>query len=420
MKRVESRPVLFLLVLSLFAAESFADQLHYNNILIGDRAAGLGGAYSAISDDASGLYYNPAGIVFSNELQLSASANAMHSSTLTYKNVVGGFDWVRKSSSIVPNFFGMTTKLGKGYFGFSYAITDFQVEDQDSLFTDIPNVDSYIVNLINTDKVSKLGPSYAIQVNDQLNIGATLYLHNRDKDLVFNQFVRASGGVYESSNQFDETAEIGIEPILGFIWTPHKEWSIGATIRKVVIVSSTSRSQLFCASDLSSSTGQCAIVSASIRNPTVTTHTSKRELPLNLRVGVAYFPSPRFLVSADMSHFGSVSSDTFKAEAVVNFALGVEFYINPKWAIRGGYFTNQSNTPNIDPTLDPTLIIQDDHVDLSGISFSVTKFSKTSSITVGYSGSSGSGEAQVIAGSNAVQDLEQSVNTLYLSTSYSF
>ncbi|MFT5505218.1 MAG: long-subunit fatty acid transport protein [Gammaproteobacteria bacterium] len=416
MKPAMSRPVLFLLLCSLFVFESSADQLHYNNILIGNRAAGLGGAYSAISDDASGLYYNPAGIVFSNTLQLSASANAVHSSTLTYKNVLNGEDWTRETSSIVPNFFGMTSRLGKGYFGFSYAVTDFEVEDQDTRLTNVSGLSLFIINIKNTDKVTKLGPSYAIKINDQWNVGATLYMHDREKDLVQNQFIRLVGSnQYESSNLFFETVETGIEPILGFIWTPHKDWSIGGSLRQVTIVSSTTRVQNFCASDVSQSE-QCLPVAASVRDPTIESSTGKRKLPVNIRLGVAYFPSPQFLVSADISHFGSVRSDSFNAEEVLNFAVGLEYYINATWAIRGGYFTNLSNTPEIDSNS----INQTDHVDLTGISFSATKFSKTSSITVGYSGSSGSGEAQVIAGSNAIQDLDQSVNTLYLSTSYSF
>ena len=35
---------------------AWAGQYHYHDILIGDRAAGLGGAYTAISDDPSGMY----------------------------------------------------------------------------------------------------------------------------------------------------------------------------------------------------------------------------------------------------------------------------------------------------------------------------------------------------------------------------
>ena len=89
-----------------------ADDLHYNNVLIGDRASGLAGAYTAISDDASGLFYNPAGIVYTENLQLSASANALYSTETVYKDVLNGGDWKRKSDNIVPNYFGMTTKLG--------------------------------------------------------------------------------------------------------------------------------------------------------------------------------------------------------------------------------------------------------------------------------------------------------------------
>lgn len=39
---------------------------------VGARAAGLGGAYTAISDDAAGVFYNPAGITGIDSLQLSA------------------------------------------------------------------------------------------------------------------------------------------------------------------------------------------------------------------------------------------------------------------------------------------------------------------------------------------------------------
>ena len=139
--------LVLVLALALYTGNLLADEYHYNNIIIGDRAAGLAGAYTAISDDASGLFYNPAGIVFSEDLQLSASANAIHETELTYKSVLNGGDWKRKSSNVVPNFFGMTSKFGAGYLGFSYAVTDFEVEDQDSQFTNIPGFPLFIINL---------------------------------------------------------------------------------------------------------------------------------------------------------------------------------------------------------------------------------------------------------------------------------
>ena len=54
----------------------YADQYHYHNIILGDRAMGLGGAFVGVSDDASGVYYNPAGLGFALSNDISGSANA--------------------------------------------------------------------------------------------------------------------------------------------------------------------------------------------------------------------------------------------------------------------------------------------------------------------------------------------------------
>ncbi len=398
---------------------STADEFHYNNILIGDRASGLGGAYTAIADDASGLYYNPAGIVFTRDLQLSASANAMHNTRLVYKDVLRGGDWKRESSNLVPNYFGITDKIGDGYFGFSYAVTDFEVEDQDSRFTTIPGVPLYIININNNEKVTKLGPSYAVALSDRLNFGVTLYLHNRDVELINNQWIRLANNTFEWSNTYFEASETGLEPVFGFLWSPSDEWSFGLSIRKTFISSSRSRSQATCSSDVNNplvQPGQCIPVVGSPIDPTITRSSDKRDLPLNVRLGIAYFPTPRLLYSADISYFEETSSDTYNAEEVINLALGVEYYFSASWAMRAGYYSDNANTPSVSSSE----LNQLDHVDLNGVSLSLTRFSKTSSITLGLAYSRGDGKAQVISGSSQIQDLEHEIETLFLSTSYNF
>jgi len=404
------RSVLAALLLGFNAGNLLADELHYNNILIGDRASGLAGAYTAISDDASGLFYNPAGIVFSEDLQLSASANAYHATELVYKDVLNGGDWKRESDNIVPNYFGLTTKLGDGYFGFSYAVTDFEVEDQDSRFTSIPGVSLFIVNINNNDKVTKLGPSYAISLNDEWDFGVTLYWHERERDLTNNQFIRL-GNSFEWSNLYFETSEEGYEPVFGLMWSPNDSISFGLSMRKTYITSSKTRTQFTCSSNTT-----CPPVAGIPADPTVTSSNSKRDLPLNVRFGVAYFPTPRLLYTADVSYFEEVRSSSFDAEEVINYAFGIEYYLDAEWAIRGGIYTNESNTPEVSSSK----LNQSDHVDLTGISLSISRFSKTSSITIGFSAASGDGEAQVITGSSQIQDLESTIETLYLSTSYNF
>ena len=85
-------------------ATAMADDFHYTNLLIGDRASGMGGAYTAVSDDATGLYYNPAGIAYTMGRSFSASVNAYYNTEKKYKEVIGGNGWVRTSSSLLPNY----------------------------------------------------------------------------------------------------------------------------------------------------------------------------------------------------------------------------------------------------------------------------------------------------------------------------
>jgi len=414
--RIGAAPALLLVICH---GSLLADDLHYNNILIGDRASGLAGAYTAISDDASGLFYNPAGIVFTESLQLSASANALYSTELVYKDVLNGGDWKRKSDNIVPNYFGMTTKLGDGYLGFSYAVTDFDDEDQDSEFTTIPGVDLFVINVNNSDKVTKFGPSYALRLNDEWDFGVTLYWHERDKEIINNQFIRLPGGSYEWSNLYFETEESGYEPVIGLMWSPDDSLSFGLSVRQTFITSSSSRTQVTCSSDVNNpaiQTSQCINTSGTINNPTIITSSEKRDLPLNVRFGVAYFQTPRLLYSADISYFEEVRSSTYDAEEVINYAFGIEYYFTAAWAIRGGIYTNNANTPE----LSSDEVNQFDHVDLTGISLSISRFSATSSVTLGFAVASGEGEAQVVTGSSEIQDLDQTTETLYLSTAYNF
>ena len=66
---------LLMLLVAGHSTSVLADEYHYNNMLIGDRASGMGGAYTAVSDDATGMFYNPAAIVYVGDRNFSASVN---------------------------------------------------------------------------------------------------------------------------------------------------------------------------------------------------------------------------------------------------------------------------------------------------------------------------------------------------------
>lgn len=385
-----------------------ADSNHYNNMLIGDRASGMAGAYTSISDDPSGLYYNPAGIVYAGARNFSASVNAYHVSSTRYKNAIDGHEWERTASSLLPNFFGVIRPLGKGVVGFSYAVTDSIIEDQDSHFTGTSQGDFYI-NINHRDVTNKFGPSYAYAISDKLSIGATLYAHTRNYKLIANQLTQDTTlGTYSLVNGYQEAAEFGLEPVVGVMWSPADKVSLGLSVRKTTITSSSAGSQTITSTD-----------AATIATVDSASDDSKRELPTETRVGIAYFPSNRLLLSADFMHYGATqaSGDAYLAkQAVTNLALGMEYYPSSSWAIRAGLYTNRSNTPSLDAANTTT---QEDHIDMTGITLSLTRLTRTASITGGIGYSRGSGEWQNEA-AMPIKSVDADSLTAYLSSSYSY
>ncbi len=140
--------------------------------------------------------------------------------------------------------------------------------------------------------------------------------------------------------------------------------------------------------------------------------TEKDEFPLATSLGLAYFASPRLLISADTKYYEKVSDK----EAVNNLSLGTEYYFTDSFAVRAGFFTDNANTPS----LSSGLTDQQEHIDIYGASLSFTVFHKRSSITLGMSYALGQGKAQIAAGSTETQDAEIRNINFYLSSSYSF
>ncbi len=410
---------------------AFADEYHYNNIIIGDRASGIGGAYTAISDDASGCYYNPAGIVFAPGRSLSASANVYNYFRKAYKDVLGGKGWERVSSNLLPNYFGIIQPLGQGIIGFSYAVPDSRLENQKQTFYNFPGIDPttklpltitrYVINLNDTDYTYNFGPSYALKIRDNLSIGATLYLHYRGRELISNHFLTVDDGRYEWRNVYDSLTEWGLKPIIGMMWNPLDKVSMGLTVSQNYTFNTDRRIQIAYRG-----------LDYGAANPdyNVWESTDRRKLPIILTLGGAYFLSESLLFSADISYYtdssytvtykntatGAAASESIPQERTINIAIGTEYYLNDRIAMRGGFFTNMANTPKLSSGKTDQL----EHIDMYGITFSISQFTRSSSLSLGGSYSLGTGEAQPYAGSAAIKSAEMQNLTAFISASFSY
>lgn len=392
------------------AAVSWADEFHYNNILIGDRASGMGGAYTAVSDDAGGLYYNPAGIAYTTGKSISASVNAYSVANRTYKGVIGGQDWTRTSSTLLPNFFGIVQPVGKVKLGFSYAVPDSNQEDQDQMYTLTSAGATHVINFNNKNDTNLFGPSLAVQLSDNFSVGTTVYVHKRNTEAILNNSVLSTAGTtYQWVNQYTESDEWGVRPIVGVMWAPTEKVSIGLTAAKTFVLSSN------------------VLVQSTSSNNTVPfpdrkydKFYDKREYPYQFSAGIAVFPSSSLLISGDLS-YSTAYDYTFignlnKRDAVINGALGAEYYFNKSWALRAGLFTDFASTPKIENDTSN----QFEHVDLFGGSMTLSHFTRNTSISAGGSYKYGNGKAKIAGGANGIQDVTADNWTIFISSSYSY
>jgi long-chain fatty acid transport protein len=384
----------------------------------------MAGAYGAISDDTSGVFYNPAGTRFANGNSVSASGNSLRSETKTYQGALGSANYQRDSNTIQPNFFGVVQHMPFGTFGFSYVITDSTLQQQDQQFINpTPAVSQYTLNYNNEINTYNIGPSLAVDVNKDLKAGATLYYFYKKRKTINNQAqtLTSAGQPVQWDNIYFKDEENGFRPILGVIYAPEDaKYSVGLALSKIFIFSGSQYSQKICRHTVASSGDPCYVSSDSSHQPVqipIFNSGTAPEYPLEARLGVAFFPSNALLISADIDYFSAVGADAvvyqWNRQAVFNFALGAEYYFSHSFAVRTGAYSDFSNVDS------QGLAIADDKVNLYGLSLSGAWFSKYSSISFGVNYEFGSGDSN-ISTSGTILPLKAQILTIFLGTSYNY
>ena len=397
----------------------YANPNHNVNQIVGDRAIGMAGAYAGISDDPAGMYYNPAGIAYSSSANISANVNTVQALDITYQDALAGeFDYNRNSFQVLPNFFGVLQPLGGWMVGFSSSIVDSAQENQDQEFLPFGDIERFILNTSNVDTVYNIGPTVAKKLSDELSIGLSLHFHYRRAELISNQHIKHGAGDPKNRdttwiNFYSKKSEQGLRPKLGIQWSPVSNWSFGLVVDKTFLAAASETQQKAeCVTD-NSAVG-CLVQ----EDPEIKTYQDTRTYPWQVRTGVAWFPSNALLISAD-AIYNSASSTigVFQGrEQTLDGALGLEWYWSPQWALRGGLYTSFASTPEVIQGE----TAQETHIDIYGLTTSITRFNKGSAISVGLMGNYGSGSSQIVLGSTAVQETTILGMTAFFTTSYRY
>ncbi|MBI5193967.1 MAG: outer membrane protein transport protein [Nitrospirae bacterium] len=398
--------ILIISILSL-PGISFAGVYNYQEVLIGEKAAGMGGAFTALADDATATYYNPAGIIQIPFNSMSASANV-----ITYKIRNGKFflkdNEKLRSFDFIPTFWGVTATTFLGNVGFSIVVPESDNFELHELYSN-EHLLGYDWNTARADRIFEsktylLGPSYSFNVNKSLSAGFSLYfLYNNFTENVYNywdtEYTDSSDSkaytlLLENSRSLNGSGT-GVTGKFGVLYRIGDKFRIGLSLKPTAEISEEVKvRQVVYMSNISNDSP--VTVKAFSRGNAEGTVSYTRKLPYSSTLGMAYFPSERLTIALDLSYYGPVNyaevtkalDDNLKSvdasrkvilNELLNGNLGMEYMITPKIPLRAGIFTDLSSAPKVEDIH----AAQATHIDKYGLTLSSGSISANSTVIAG-------------------------------------
>lgn len=397
-----------------------ADDTQYTPYPLGGRAVGLGGAFTALADDPSGVYYNPAGLVDVGKSSLQVSTNlygvelAVGDSVLgAVANVLVDLDRVFAELQIIPvaagGVLGFGDRDGHGQFRHAYALGAF-VPDARTLNVQTSAAaaatqDAY--RRLVADRTFHAAAAYAYRLDEVWRVGLTGTLSYRtllDQEATATRVRRADGR--DSFSTTESSISLAVAA-LRFTFGLKAQLADDVTFGLAVSTPSArvwdSASIRLAASSGDPATGESRFELVDDARARGDTRTGTE-----LRIGfarsfpdwstlsfdlAAYAPSRYQLIEAEGATSTLVERLSLVTDVrrlwVINAAVGYERVIDGDltWAV--GAYTNLSSAPDV-----PEGRLEADrlpHIDTLGASVTVGLWSEHTATTVGLTGSYGWG-----------------------------
>lgn len=414
-------PVLMVVSSLLIAPSSRAAYSNYNSVLIGSRAAGLGGAFTALSEDtAASPFYNPATTILSHGNSLSATVNVYN----RYSTTIGeNADFREAPQRLNQGYFrslpsSSATILGFGSFaaGLTIIVPDYQFYSGQIRGSDDT---SSFLNLV--DESLWVGGTFSARLTDRDRVGFSLYYTARNLSRTANDRVTSAGGTGATvtTEEKNVTANSFVT-VFGYHRQLSSLWSFGISYRPPslpIAGEGTYYRETISTTPYSAST----INRGNLRAIT--------KIPSKLSVGFAREAPKVNTLSLDLQFYEAISyfdlpevpegADQVVHRPIVNFALGYEQVIEDWVSVRFAVFSNLSSHP--DPQLDSGYR-QGDHVDMNGFAANTTfKMPSGTHFTFGGYYTAGQGSSiQRVGQKLSIMPKTEQVFTMLVATGFAF
>ncbi|MBW2702258.1 MAG: hypothetical protein JRF33_15675 [Deltaproteobacteria bacterium] len=414
-----------------------ADEYNHRNVIVGERAAGMGGAATALAEDASTAYYNPAGLVLSYRKNLSLSATLLQTRTRFVADYLGTEGVDQTSMSIIAASWCYATDLWGGRFAFSILVPDshdFQMDEVLTARLTMPDGSNLVgAHLIRQKQYDSyiLGPSMAWSLGEKWSIGFSfLFFYRTYIDRMDDTFLYDTGAITEIIDDASGWS-LGVESHLGLMWQPLEELRFGLLARLGGSFTDHGKRRLLRIESSAASPGSFSRVT--VGDEFGDGDDVKSESPTSFSFGMALRVSKDWLLAIDSSFYLPMKYERLgrliSMEFTWNIAVGAEVILFDAWPLRFGFFTNNSAAPGVDRSLvsgiDPATYTRDDvpaeKIDYYGVTLSLGKLGANSTIDVALQFALGTGErVEVLATGAAVHAVLDTSFGLTISGSYIF
>jgi len=449
--------LLTLLTLLTHSQTALAGPYHFSDVLIGDRAMALGGAFVGVADDSSGLYYNPAGLGFSVSSNLSAAVNAFQYSRREFKNVFAGKDsFYEDSQDVIPSYTGGVIELSKLSDGLRGAFSLQNLTQQSANQNDfIRRPDISVEYLHRTQKsqtselVFSMGAGKRISANTSLGLslgGHQLTFDSQEfqdvttkaapRFIKLTDAIAANKSLYlgRTRNLRSSARALSAELGAGLMWAPVSWLSFGFAVHTNFLIKQSQNTELdelaiFHYNDLSlpsagdfeslpnakSENAQEEIDTYS--NKTLERTTSNNE-PTNLKLknapvslsssnkmqigrtrfrgGVALFPSPNFMMTLDLAGYHTETEWIRSENMITEFVLNG--HLGLEYFFTPRLFIRQGLFTNFDARPEVSAKGNFERVDFAGTSLFLGTQTSDSQFSIGGIYQYGWGEALKLEG----------------------
>ncbi len=421
-----TRFTLALVLLGSFQSQADAQALYYRSIPIGERAIGLGGTYTAIADDPSASFYNPAGLMDGGRFSILGSLSSIVFTRQTieqaFDSPLGTQDFESTTSTTLPHFVGTTVKFGKQRFGdhrWAVAYSSFEISRErfGASFTEIEENGSADLRLSDNYRTRYWGVSIATRIKKHVSIGLSAFLseqsynYSEDLGLAFGGELLPNGLRVDGS-AFTQSTGLGVNTWsflfrLGALYLINAKWQVGFMFQPPN-------------APIKQSGGV-------FRRTTVNTpdesafflfdegdYKTRYPIPFELRVGTRFKINTLTTLTWDVSVHGPVKdrqvfpipeevegvrgglgayfANTTQRRWTPNASIGCE-HLFGKAVVAGGLFTNISAAPPVPESSD---VYRPDQISMFGASLSVGVDTKGYRLTFGATGYFGRGDALAV------------------------